>query len=236
VNTFHYAGQELDLFVHARNWKRYWASQLCPFVRGDVLEVGAGIGSNTALIKTCAAGVRSWTALEPDPTLVNKLEQTLSADPATADCIVRTGITRSIDTSSRFDTLLYIDVLEHIEYDREEMETAANLLRPGGRIVVLSPAHQWLYTPFDEAIGHFRRYNKASLKACAPSGCKMVRLQYLDSVGLLASLGNHFLQQKQPKLSQILFWDRYLVRASKVVDSLFLHSIGKSILAIWRKL
>lgn len=235
MNTFHYIGQELDIFARARNWKRYWGRQVRRFVTGDVLEVGAGIGANTALIKACAAKVRSWTALEPDPGLFNKLEETLSADPATADCIVRTGTTHSIDDRSQFDTLLYIDVLEHIADDRNEMERAASLLRPGGHILVLAPAHQWLYTPFDKAIGHFRRYNKASLRACGPSGCKMVRLHYLDSVGLLASLANHLLQQKQPKLSQVLFWDRYLVRASMFVDRLFLHSIGKSILAIWRK-
>ena len=44
---FKYAGSELELFEKARNWKAYWRAQIAEFVRGEVLEVGAGIGANT---------------------------------------------------------------------------------------------------------------------------------------------------------------------------------------------
>lgn len=55
-------------------------------------------------------------------------------------------------------------MLEHIEADAAEMNKAAALLNPGGHIIVLSPAFQFLYNPFDKAIGHYRRYNKRMLK------------------------------------------------------------------------
>jgi hypothetical protein len=198
--------------------------------------VGAGLGANTAVMKTSAGPVRSWVALEPDPELAGRLKVALSAAPVTAECIPRIGTTHNFDAAPQFDSLLYIDVLEHIEQDREELERAATLLRPGGYIVVLAPAHQWLHTPFDEVIGHFRRYNKASLKACSPALCQLVVLHYLDSIGMLALMGNRlFLQRSQPSLRQILFWDRGLVPFSKLVDRLVFHSLGKSILAIWRK-
>ena len=237
MSTFQYVDKELDIFAHTRNWKRYWSSQVVQFIAGDVLEAGAGIGANTAMIKAAAGPVCSWTALEPDPEFADSLKKTPSVDPATAKCIPRIGTIQSFGATPQFNSLLYIDVLEHIEQDREEMERAAALLRPGGHIVVLLPAYQWLYTPFDEATGHFRRYSKATLKACSPSSCRLVTLRYLDSVGMLASAANRFLllQQSQPKLRQILLGDRWLVPPSRFVDRLLFHSVGKSVLAVWRK-
>ena len=66
--------------------------------------------------------------------------------------------------------------LEHIEDDREGLKLAAAHLRPGGRTIVLSPAHQWLFTPFDAAIGHFRRYNRSMLRSISPPELRIERL------------------------------------------------------------
>ena len=57
----------------------------------------------------------------------------------------------------KYDTILYIDVLEHIEDDYAEIKHAMGLLTSGGRIIIVSPAHNWLYNPCDKAVGHFRR-------------------------------------------------------------------------------
>jgi SAM-dependent methyltransferase len=229
-----YIGQELDIFAHAVRWKRYWSSVVRPYLHGDVLEVGAGIGTNTRLLGPAAA--KSWTCLEPDAQLAERARATLSGSPETARCSVEVGVTATLPANRQFDALLYIDVLEHIEHDKEELERAAGLLRQGGNLVVLSPAHQWLYTPFDQAIGHFRRYDRTSLKACGPRACKLRKLWYLDAAGMLASSGNRlFLQQASPQLSQILFWDRYLVPVSTLLDRMFAHRVGKSILGVWTK-
>jgi ubiquinone/menaquinone biosynthesis C-methylase UbiE len=234
MNDLHYVGQELDIFAHARNWKRYWSSCVRPFLRGDVLEVGAGIGANTPLLAPQA--VRSWMCIEPDPELASRAAAALAADPSTSACQVLVATTQTLPPDRRFDALLYIDVLEHIEQDSEELERAATLLKPGGSLIVLSPAHQWLYTAFDQSIGHFRRYDRAGMSACGPSTCRLERLWYLDSVGLLASCANRlFLKQSMPNLRQILFWDRYLVTSSTILDRVLAHSVGKSILAVWTK-
>ena len=129
-----------------------------------------------------------------------------------------------------------MDVLEHIEDDRGEVARAARHLRPGGHIIALSPAHQWLFTPFDRAIGHYRRYTRSSFGALAPKGSRQARLVYLDSIGLFASLANKLvLKSAMPKPSQVAFWDRVLVRMSRLVDPVLGYSAGKSVLAVWRK-
>ena len=141
-----------------------------------------------------------------------------------------------LPADDRFDTILYMDVLEHIEDDRAEAEAAARRLRAGRPLVVLSPAHQWLFTPFDHAIGHFRRYNLETLTALTPAGMEQVSARYLDTVGLLASLGNRLLlKSAMPTAGQIAFWDRVLVRMSRAVDPILRYRWGKSVLVVWKR-
>ncbi len=230
-----YVGGELEVFAHAINWKKYWSSLISAHLRGDVLEAGAGMGTNTSFLKSPQTA--SWTCLEPDALLAAQMRENFAADAGLRECRIQIGNTETIIDTAKFDSILYIDVLEHIADDKAELQRASRLLRSGGSLIVLSPAYSWLYTPFDRAIGHLRRYGKRTLKASAPPDCRVEKMIYLDSAGLLASSGNRLLlKQSMPTLRQILFWDRYLVRFSRVLDRLVLHGFGKSILGIWTKM
>jgi hypothetical protein len=139
-------------------------------------------------------------------------------------------------TEAPIDTIIYIDVLEHIEDDRSELETASALLQPGGRLIVLSPAFNLLYSPFDRTIGHFRRYDKRMYRSLTPPGCIMEKLLYLDSVGAATSLFNRLvLARSMPTIAQILFWDRYIIPIAKWIDGLIGYRFGRSLLGIWSK-
>jgi SAM-dependent methyltransferase len=136
-----------------------------------------------------------------------------------------------------FDSIVCIDVLEHIENDAEEIGFAFRRLRPDGHLIVLSPAHQFLYSQFDAAVAHFRRYNKKSLSD-AMSGYKLepVKLIYLDSVGCLISLGNKLLlRSTTPTWGQMKFWDRGIVPISSFIDRFLGYKLGKSILGVWQR-
>jgi SAM-dependent methyltransferase len=230
VTRLSYVGTELEIFSRAVNWKRYWADRIRPYLRGAVLEVGAGTGVNTPFLKTedCAR----WVCLEPDEELATKLQTRCE----TLGCEVRVGTLEDVPVSSRFDTILYIDVLEHIADDRAELRRAAGLLGAEGHLVVLSPAHQWLFTRFDVAIGHYRRYTRRTLADAAPPALELVRIEYLDAVGVLLSLGNRVaLRQSMPAQGQVLLWDRVAVPLSRRVDWMLRYRAGKSVLAVWRR-
>ncbi len=231
---FAYPGTELDLFRHANNWKRYFLAQIRPFVRGQVLEVGAGLGANTQRAHSLG---EQWVCLEPDPGMAEGLRRMLETGQLQLDrCMVVEGTMDAVPAEAQFDTILYIDVLEHIEHDASELVTAVARLKAGGHLVVLSPAHPWLYSPFDEEIGHFRRYTKKSLAALRPEGTTLVRLRYLDAAGILASGVNRFLLKKAVVARRdVEVWDRLLVPVSRLVDPLTLYALGKSVLAVWRK-
>jgi 2-polyprenyl-3-methyl-5-hydroxy-6-metoxy-1,4-benzoquinol methylase len=197
-----------------------------------VLEVGAGIGANTALL--CNAKHKHWMCLEPDPKLACEIEAQIKQGTLPQSCKVFVGTLEDLSAEATYDTLIYIDVLEHIKDDHAEIQRALQFLRPGGHLAVLGPAHQFLFSPFDASIGHFRRYSRKNLLSIVPA--RLVTLRYLDSLGMLLSLGNRlFLQQKMPTLKQIQFWDKSVVPISKILDPLLAYQLGKSILGIWQK-
>ena len=231
---YSYVGQELDLFARATTWKRYFRARVTPYLGDEILEVGAGHGGTTRLL--CRGREKRWVCLEPDAELHHRLAETVRDGRLPPCCTAVRGTLRDVASSPAFDTLLYIDVLEHIENDREELALARERLRAGGHLVVLAPAHPWLYTPFDEAIGHHRRYTKRTLRAIAPDGLRLARLRYLDSVGLMASAGNRLLlRRSMPTARQIALWDRVFVRLSRLIDPLLFYTVGKSVLAVWKK-
>jgi hypothetical protein len=228
MSEFAYVGSELEIFEKAVHWKRYFGRHIAPYIRGDVLEAGAGIGANLKIFADL--DFRRWTCLEPDRDMAERLRSSLR-DAARYEAVV--GTLPDLP-GRRFDAILYIDVLEHIEEDRLEMRRAAEHLNPGGAVIVLSPAHQWLFTPFDAAIGHFRRYSKRTLAAAAPSELSREKLIYLDTVGLAASTANRlFLKSAMPTHAQIQTWDRLMVPLSRFIDPLLGYHVGKSVLGIW---
>ena len=234
MSQFTYVGTELELFAQAKNWKNYIRVLLSKYIKGDVLEVGAGIGSNTRLL--CRSPYSQWLCLEPDNQLFHALEQSIDLN-GIINCYARNGTIDSLTNEQFFDSILYLDVLEHIHNDNQEVIKVSQHLKANGNLVILGPAHQRLFTPFDAAIGHYRRYSKSSLKAIIPDNLKIVKCLYLDSVGLLASLGNKLiLKQSQPTLKQIQVWDSLMVPISRTLDPIFRYRLGKSILLIGKKI
>ena len=233
AGEFIYKGSELDLFLLATNWKNYWFSIISPLIGQSVLEVGAGIGTTAKLFSD--AKVKKWIAIEPDLSLVNRIKKDFEYTKYPNNFEIHAKTSKSFSSKYKFDTILYIDVLEHIKDDKDELDIISKLLIPGGRIIILSPAHNFLYSPFDLSIGHFRRYNRKSLLAVKPKGFKVEKIYYLDSVGMLASLGNKlFLKSKLPSTRQIQFWDKGLIPISCILDRLVLHMIGKTIIGVFQ--
>lgn len=228
-----YVGGELELFAAATHWKAYIGSVLRPFVAGRVLEVGAGIGTNIPFVHN--ERVTCWTGLEPDPALARRIAEGVAAGSLPADCRVLGGTTRTLDPAAQYDTILYIDVLEHIADDRGELGCARQHLAPAGHLVVLAPAHQFLFSAFDAAIGHHRRYSRAGLLRLAPPECRLATCRMLDGAGFFASLANRLLlSEAMPTARQIAFWDRFLVPLSRRLDAALGYRFGKTVVAAWR--
>lgn len=229
MTDYEYVGAELDVFALAANWKRYFAGLLQPYIRGEVLEVGAGIGETTRTL--CNPSVKRWICVEPDPRLAARLAN--ASFPTRIQPEIVVGDVTAVSIDLRFDTIVYIDVLEHIRDDRRQLEIAASKLAPGGFLVVLAPAFQQLFSEFDRAIGHERRYTRKSLEAVFPPNVRICRSFYADCVGAMLSLANRMLlRESVPSSSQILLWDRCVVPLSRVVDPIVNRLFGRSVIVI----
>ena len=235
MSNIDYIGNELELFKHAHNWKAYYKNAIDPYIKGDVCEVGAGLGgTTTALIN---ARSKSWTAVEPDADLSAMIDAELSGNPFASKVQVVHGILDDISSDKLFDTILYIDVIEHIEHDDAEFAKAAARLKHGGHLIILVPAFNFLYNSFDKSIGHFRRYDKTMLKQLENGkGLTRIRMSYFDSMGFFASTVNKlFLNKSTPSEGNIKLWDSVLVPFSKVIDPIIFRAFGKSLVGIWQK-
>ena len=126
--------------------------------------------------------------------------------------------------------------MEHIEDSRREVGRTLEKLAINGHLIVLAPAFQWLYTPFDKRIGHFRRYNKDIMRNEIDGRLKEEKLFYLDSIGLCASIANKlFLHKSLPTLKDIELWDKKMVPISRLFDPLIGYSFGKSLIGVYKK-
>lgn len=227
--TESYSGSELPLFLEAENFHGYYMKLIGPWLRGSVLEVGAGIGAMTKLLSQ-HPHVR-LVVCEPDSEQAEKV-RTILGDDGT----VVVGDIRDVPTAmGTFDAIVYVDVLEHIERDRAEVEAASDRLAPRGVLVIAGPAHPGLYSPFDASIGHHRRYNREMLEQLvAPvDGLELRRFQYFDCVGALLSLLNRWCaRQSEPGPRILRFWNKVLIPLSRCLDPLFGYRLGKSFVAI----
>src|SRR3569832_1492900 len=97
TDNFKYQGDELELFQHARNWKKYFSAVIKPYNQKNVLEVGAGIGSTTLLLNDGSA--KRWLLLEPDAALLLELKRKKETNELPANCSFQSGTVEQLNDS-----------------------------------------------------------------------------------------------------------------------------------------
>jgi hypothetical protein len=226
INLSKYQGDELELFENAINWKKYWSSKIEEERNTKGLEIGAGIGGNNSFL---LPKTDSLTLCEPDEFFFQNFLEPMAESNKKISVVL--GTIEQIESEREFDQIYYIDVLEHIEDDKQEILNATRHLKRNGSLYILVPAHKILYSEFDRSVGHFRRYNKKMITDCVPANFTISEYYCLDSLGVLASLGNKlFSRNSSVTLKKVIFWDKILVPLSIKIDRLTGYKFGKSIL------
>ncbi len=143
-----------------------------PFVRGDVLEVGAGIGTFTTRLAGCAAQV---TALEPNRYCFNRLQSaTAHLSNVTRHELTVEAFHLGPARGRTFDTIVCMNVLEHIENDAAVVREFRSLVSPGGRVVLLVPAMPLAFGEIDRRLGHYRRYTRNGISFRQMVSCSLL--------------------------------------------------------------
>jgi SAM-dependent methyltransferase len=171
----------LERISAAPAFNRWMFDRLRPWLGRRVLEIGAGIGNMSAFLIDRERVVLSDT----EPYYVARLRERFAGRANVAVVELRLPACDPRLVGERFDTIVCLNVLEHIEDDPASLRSMRWLLRPGGRLVLLVPALRALYGTLDEALGHYRRYTPRELAAkLAGAGFRLAHLEYFNLAGI----------------------------------------------------
>ena len=215
------AEQEAILWTLEEQAPRYneWLlERIRPFLGTDVLEIGAGIGTFTLMLAQ-APNVRRVLALEPDKHLAGTLvERTKGVGNVEVLEKPVEQLTPEL-AGDAVDSVVCLNVLEHIQDDRTALVRMAQCLRPGGSLFLLSPAHALLFGEVDRAVHHQRRYSKAALALLLrDTGFVVETIRYVNPVGALGWLVSSRLLKVRDIPSSSLRIYEHLVPVLKFVD------------------
>ncbi len=212
-----------------------WQSRLVVRELGQrVVEVGCGIGNFTGLLLDRELVV----ALDREEACVESLRDRFPgrANLRALTCEAPSSAFRDL-ARFRPDSVVCVNVLEHIEDDRAALRAMAEILVPGGVIVLLVPAFDALYGPIDRNLGHYRRYRRGSLGRLADSaGLEVRKLRYLNTVGFFGWWVNaRVLRRETQSDGQIAIFDRWIVPLLSAIEGAAAPPFGQSLLAVLRR-
>jgi SAM-dependent methyltransferase len=234
-----YAGRDLESMSLARNYHRWILDLFAPHLGRRVVEVGAGTGSFSELL--LAREPESLTLVEPSRAMHRLLVEHVSRLPTRArvrtynDTFAR--VAPRLKGGERPDSVIYVNVLEHVEDDEGELRLVADTLAPGGRAFVFVPAFRWLYGSFDRQVGHRRRYTRGELGAkCGRAGLRVVKAVYFDAAGVLPWwLKYRVLRSERMEPGAVKFYDDFCVPFVRRVEALVPPPVGKNVLLVAEK-
>lgn len=228
-----YPGTEFGAMAQGKNYYRWILREFRPHLGRRILEVGAGIGTFSAhlLAETVEELV---VLLEPAANLFPVLERRFGGNGRVR--ILRAPVEKMGEAlrDVRFDSVVSVNVLEHIADDHAALRTMAGLLRPGGTLLLFVPALPGLYGSLDAAFGHVRRYRREELAGkLEAAGLRVRRVWYVNLPGALGwfLIGRVF---RWPTLrpGAVRVYDRLAIPVIARIERLIPPPWGQSLLAI----
>lgn len=221
--------------LHVREIYRYndWVfSLLAPHVRGRVLEMGCGIGTYSARLRPLATHL---VCADMNPSYVATVRELLGADPGVA---VREGVLGGnlVFPAASFDTIVCLNVLEHILDDHGAVRQLAAWLAPGGTLLVQVPAHQWLLGSIDAALGHYRRYTAVRLSALLAAGglALVTPPRYMFVLGIAGWWWYGRVLRRTAVPEQSVRVSNLLAAASRILETVLRLPLGLTLVAAAR--
>ncbi|SPE40020.1 Ribosomal RNA adenine methylase transferase (fragment) [Candidatus Sulfopaludibacter sp. SbA3] len=208
-----------------------WQGRLVrPHLGRRVVEIGCGIGNFTGRLLDRELVV----AVDTEADCVQRL---LERYPAHSN--LHAFVSEDFASLARFapDSVVCLNVLEHIEDDRRALRQMASMLPSGGVIVLLLPAFPALFGPIDRNLGHHRRYTRTSLVRLADAcGLLIRRAHYVNALGFFGWwLNAHLFHREAQSPAQIALFDHLVAPVMSRVEALVKPPFGQSLLAVLEK-
>jgi SAM-dependent methyltransferase len=232
--SFAYMSTELYALAEAKNYYRWVISQFAPFIGRRVIEVGAGIGTFARSLLTHTS-VSELILVEPSDNLFPLLQRRFAGE---SHVKIVHGYFHHLAVPATANSIVAVNVLEHIAEDQAFLDDAHDALTPGGTLLLLVPALPWIYGSLDQAFGHYRRYTKSSLaRQLHVAGFGIIRLSYLNLPGIAGwLLTGRVLRRTTLKSRYVRLYDRWVIPWLSRLEGRWEPPCGQSLLVIARKL
>lgn len=233
-----YVGKDLESMDFAENYHKWILDVFRPFLGESIVEVGAGTGSLSRLL--LAETPKKLSLVEPSAmfdTLKKEIDpQNYSTGIAFYNDIFA-NCAAGIVAGGPPDSIVYINVLEHIEDDAAELKLMHDSLAHGGRIFIFVPAIPFLLSAFDRHIGHFRRYTRSGLIAkCEHAGFRILLARGFDLLGILPWMVKYRMMGSLTMESgAVKLYDKAAVPFIKPLENLLKPLIGKNLIVVAEK-
>lgn len=214
----------------ARNYHRWIASRFRPALGARVVEVGAGIGTFSALLRA-EPGVRELTLVEPASNNAARLRQRFAGDGGVR---VHHGDLASLPAGARAETIVLVNVLEHVEDDARLLREARSRLAPGGALALFVPALPVLFGTMDEAFEHHRRYTRGGLTdLLRGAGFAAPRVRYVNLPGIVPwFVAGRVLRSRGLDARAVSLYDRWVVPWLFALEDRLPPPLGQNLLAL----
>jgi hypothetical protein len=227
MQKYSYSGWELSHFDKACNFRNYQYDLIKSYIKNSIAEIGPGTG--LFLEKYILLTKKKIHLFEPTKKFCLILENKFKN---------KVKIFNSYFISKKkYNTIIYLDVIEHIFDDKHEILKAYNNLARNGLLIINVPAFKILFSRFDKDVNHYRRYQKNTFsKTLNELNIKEYNMIYYDSVGFFLSFLSKFFSKNYKKKFglKIKIWDKLII-LSKIIDKITFNCFGKSLLVIIKK-
>ena len=227
-----YEGRELEALADLSNYQDWILRSFAPYLKGWVVEIGAGIGTMTCLLRPM---VDRLVAVEPAVNLLQPLGQRLAGTDIEIVSATAIAYLQSTPPAS-LDAIVMINVLEHIADDQEVLCACYRALSPGGHLLLFVPALPALFSALDRRFGHFRRYRRVDLKAkLLAAGFSIGSLAYFDLLGAPAWwLVYRIFRATRIPTGSARTYDRFVVPLTRAIERIVRPPFGKNLIVAAR--
>lgn len=230
---FIYSGSELDALSGARNYYRWLLRRFAPYVGAEVVEIGAGTGTFSEFLLSLPQVTR-LVAIEPSENNFPLLAERLARD---SRAITVKGYLEGSAAPESADSLVAVNVLEHIERDGELLRHAWDTARTSATLLLFVPALPAIFGSLDAAFEHCRRYTRTSLSdRLQTAGWQVERLGYMNLPGIIPwFVAGKMLRRTSIGGAEARLYDRFVVPVAAAIEDRISPPIGQSLIAIARK-
>lgn len=221
----HLGGEE------ASNYRQYEYEIISSYVGRSMLEVGSGLGDFSAQF---VDDLDRLVVSDPDPYCVEQLAKRYDARDEVE--VLTYGLPDEVPVSEKVDTVVAMNVLEHVEADVDALRSLAAAVHPGGRIVLWVPGYMQLYGDFDRKVGHVTRYTPATLRSSMTAAgldvevCKPINFLGGCAWWLAVRVGG----AGTPSGPLVRLYDRVVVPTTRMIERVVRPPFGQTVLGVAR--